>query len=135
MAWKKKDSGTAVLASAEELNMILSNCLLKPHAQASNFGDAHLDLKKLFASSLRQKILKQLSLSREVRVIKLVRGINSTYNEVNRNLRILEVEGIIVNDYQQKVRHGKVRVIRLNRENPRTKILLEALKILENKIE
>jgi DeoR/GlpR family transcriptional regulator of sugar metabolism len=85
----------------------------------------------MLASSCRQKILKELSKSQEIRVMKLVRQINSTYNEVNRNLKILETEGIIINDYRQRVKHGKVRVLQLNRENPRTRILLQVLETLE----
>ena len=62
----------------------------------------------MFASSLRQKIVKELSTSREIRVMKLVRRVSGTYNEVNRNLEILETEGIIINDYREQVRHGTV---------------------------
>jgi predicted transcriptional regulator len=90
-----------------------------------------LDLRKVLASSLRQKILKELSETREIRVMQLVSRVNSTYNELNRNLEILEKEGIITNDYRVKVRHGKVRVIQLNRDNPKTEILLKALKMLD----
>jgi DeoR/GlpR family transcriptional regulator of sugar metabolism len=85
----------------------------------------------VLASSLRQKILKELSETREIRVMQLVSRVNSTYNELNRNLEILEKEGIITNDYRVKVRHGKVRVIQLNRDNPKTEILLKALKMLD----
>lgn len=91
-----------------------------------------MNLSKVLASSLRQNILKELSKILEIRVMKLVEAVGSTYNEVNRNLEILEKEGIITNDYRVKVRHGKVRVIWLNRDNPKTKILLQALKTLDN---
>jgi hypothetical protein len=57
----------------------------------------------------------------------LVRNINSTYVEVNRNFKILEKEGIVTDQ-----RVGRLRVIRLNRENPTTTLLLQALKILSN---
>lgn len=63
--------------------------------------------------------------------MKLVGNVNSTYNEVNRNLLILTKEGIIVDEHQVKVKRGKVRVIRLNRENPKTALLLQALKTFE----
>ena len=91
-----------------------------------------MDLRKVLASTLRQNILKELSKTREIRVMKLVDAVGSTYNELNRNLEILEKEGIITDDYCLKVRHGKVRVIQLNRDNPKTKILLQALKTLDN---
>ena len=91
-----------------------------------------MELSNVFASSLRQKILRELSKTREIRVMKLVSKVNSTYNELNRNLTILESEGIITNKYQVKVKHGKIRVIRLNRDNIKTKLLLEALKTLDS---
>jgi hypothetical protein len=56
----------------------------------------------------------------------LVRKVNSTYNQVNSNLQILQKEGIIFDEH-----FGRLRVIRLNKENPRTALLLQALKILE----
>lgn len=65
-------------------------------------------------------------------MMKLVRGINSTYNEVNRNLEILEAEDIIKNDYRRGVKHARVRVVRLNKENPRTRRLLQVLQLLED---
>jgi hypothetical protein len=57
--------------------------------------------------------------------MELVRKVNSTYNQVNSNLQILEKEGIVFDEH-----FGRMRVIRLNRENPRTTRLLQALKIL-----
>lgn len=94
-------------------------------------GVFYLDLKKLIASSCRQKILKALSESKEIRVMQLVHRISSPYNEVNRNLIILETEDIIINDYRKQVKHARIRIIKLNSENPRTQILLNALKELE----
>jgi predicted transcriptional regulator len=90
-----------------------------------------LDLSKVLASSLRQKILKVLSEKREMQVMKLVSSVGSTYNELNRNLLILEKEGIIINEYPVKVRHGKVRIIRLNKENSKTQVLLKVMKTLD----
>jgi hypothetical protein len=90
-----------------------------------------LNLSKVLASSLRQNILRELSKTREIQVMKLVSRVNSTYNDVNRNLLILAKEDIIVDEYRVKVKHGKVRVIRLNKENPKTKLLLAALQSLD----
>lgn len=90
-----------------------------------------MDLRKVLASSLRQNILKVLSQQREIQVMKLVSSVGSTYNELNRNLSILEKEGIIINEYRMKVRHGKVRVIRLNKDNPKTAVLLNVIKTLD----
>ena len=64
--------------------------------------------------------------------MKLVSNVNSTYNELNRNLLILEKEGIVTSNYIIRVKQGKVRTIQLNRDNPKTKILLEVLKTLDN---
>jgi len=75
--------------------------------------------------------LKVLFEKREMQIMKLVTSVGSTYNDLNRNLLILEKEGIIINEYPVRVRQGKVRIIRLNRENPKTKLLLAALKSLD----
>jgi len=62
-------------------------------------------------------------------VTNLVRIINSTYNQVNRNLQILEKEDII------KTRHyGHMKMIELNVENPKTQALLKALYMLDRPI-
>jgi hypothetical protein len=58
--------------------------------------------------------------------MKLVQQVNSTYNQVNSNLQILQTEAIIFDEH-----FGRMRVIRLNRENPRTEGLLQILKNLE----
>jgi hypothetical protein len=63
---------------------------------------------------------------KETHVTKLVRDINSTYNQVDRNLKILELEGIVTTK-----RYGHLRTIQLNRENPQTIQLLKALDVLE----
>ena len=63
--------------------------------------------------------------------MKLVSKVNSTYNELNRNAMLLEKEGIIINEYKVKVKHGKIRIIRLNKDNPKTKKLLAALQTLD----
>jgi DNA-binding transcriptional ArsR family regulator len=84
-----------------------------------------MELKKLLASSCRQKILEELAKCKEINIMSLVCRINSTYNEVNRNLKILERECIIVNS-----RCGRMRLVKLNRENPETVLLLQVLKQL-----
>jgi predicted RNA-binding Zn-ribbon protein involved in translation (DUF1610 family) len=93
-----------------------------------------LEPSKLLASSLRQNILRVLSQNREMRVMKLVSCTGTTYNELNRNLLILEKEGIIIDEYRVKVRHGRVRVIRLNKDNPKTQLLLQVIKTLDQEV-
>ena len=52
-----------------------------------------MDLSKVLASSLRHKYLEGFE-KREMQVMKLVSSVGSTDNELNRNLLILEKEGI-----------------------------------------
>ena len=85
-----------------------------------------MDLETVVASACRRRILRVLSRMGRVHVMELVRKVNSTYSQVNPNLRILQEEGIIIDE-----RFGRMRVIRLNKENPKTDALLQALKILE----
>ena len=84
-----------------------------------------MDLEKLLASSCRRKILKVLWEIDRGNVMELVRKVNSTYSQVNANLHILAEEGII-----KDKRCGRLRIIKLNKENPKTALLLQALKIL-----
>lgn len=86
-----------------------------------------MDLKKLLASSCRQKILKELEELNEINVMALVSRTNSTYNEVNRNLSILEQEGIITN-----TKYRRLRIIKLNRRNSKTKLLIQVLNALDS---
>jgi len=86
-----------------------------------------LDLGRLMASSCRQKILEVLSRVRQTHVMDLVRRVNSTYGQVNRNLQILEREDIVNTQY-----YGRLRMIKLNRENPKTVTLLKALRLLRS---
>jgi DNA-binding transcriptional ArsR family regulator len=85
-----------------------------------------LDLERVLASSCRTRIIRLLYKKGHVHVMQLVHQANSTYNEVNSHLRILQKEGIILDEH-----FGRLRVIRLSLENPRTLILLEALRILK----
>lgn len=59
----------------------------------------------------------------------LVRRVNSTYNQIIPHLQVLEKEGIVTEQ-----RFGRVRMITLERENQKTKLLLQALKILDTGI-
>jgi hypothetical protein len=56
----------------------------------------------------------------------LIRRVNSNYSQVNPNLQILAREGIILEE-----RLGHKRTIRLNRNNPKTDVLLQVLAIFE----
>ncbi|MBS7633652.1 hypothetical protein KEJ15_08600 [Candidatus Bathyarchaeota archaeon] len=83
-------------------------------------------LVQIIASSSRQRILLALSKTKQTHISNLVRMANSTYSQVNRNLQILENEGIV------KIRHyGRVKMVELDTANPRTRVLLQALTILD----
>jgi predicted transcriptional regulator len=85
-----------------------------------------MDLDVILASSCRRRILRVLWRIGRANVMELVRKVNSTYSQVNPNLQILQREGIISDE-----RFGRRRMIRLNKENPKTAVLLQALKLLE----
>jgi DNA-binding transcriptional ArsR family regulator len=85
---------------------------------------------KILASACRRKILKALSEKKGITIMKLVRMVNSTYNEVDRNLRILESEGMVTQRYV-----GRRRIVRLNFKNEKTLVSLKILKILERSVD
>jgi predicted transcriptional regulator len=84
-----------------------------------------MDLETLMASACRRRILRVLSTGSRVNVMTLVTKVNSTYNQVNANLHILQETGIIFDEH-----FGRARIIRLNKDNPKTMLMLNALKIL-----
>jgi len=57
-----------------------------------------------------------------------VRIINSTYNEVKRNLKILEKEEIISIRF-----YGRMRMVEIRMENPKTQMILQALRLLDDR--
>jgi predicted transcriptional regulator len=91
-----------------------------------------MELNVLYASKIRQRIVQELSKtkSKELRVMTLVCRVGAKYNEVNRNLKILETEGIIANVYHNKPKHPKIRIIKLQ-DNHRTQKLIMALNHLK----
>jgi len=84
-----------------------------------------LDLGRLVASTCRQKIMTALASVGQTHMMDLVRKVNSTYTQVDRNLKILQKEGIVEIKY-----FGRMRMIKLNRENPKTEVILKALRML-----
>ena len=64
----------------------------------------------------------------QTHMMNLVRKVNSTYTQVNRNLQILQQEDIVESKY-----YGRMRMIKLNRENPKTEAILRALRILRHR--
>jgi DNA-binding transcriptional ArsR family regulator len=83
-------------------------------------------LGKILASVGRQKILRVLSKTKDIKITSLIRLTNGTYNEVMRNIRILEGEGIVI--YK---RLNRKCIISLDTNSKKTKTLLKALNILD----
>jgi len=84
------------------------------------------DSNKILRSACRRKILKALSKKIELSIMNLVRITNSTYNEVNRNLSILEREEVLIQYYL-----GHRRIIQLNLENEKTAFLLKGIEFFD----
>jgi predicted transcriptional regulator len=88
-------------------------------------GSLILEINKIIGSDIRRRILGTLMRNRENSIMQLVRLVNSTHHEVNRNLSILEKESLII---QQLL--GRKRLIRLNYDNDKTLTVIETLKYL-----
>jgi DNA-binding transcriptional ArsR family regulator len=86
-----------------------------------------LDDETILASGGRRKILKLLAKEKHANIMRLVVKTNSTYIEANRNIKSLKEEGVVKEEY-----YGRVRMIILLEDNPKTKRLLQALKILND---
>jgi hypothetical protein len=86
-----------------------------------------LDDEVILACGCRRKILKLLAKEKSSNIMRLVVKTNSTFVEADRNIKILREEGIVT-----ERRYGHVRMIILMEDNPRTKRLLQALKILNS---
>ena len=86
-----------------------------------------MDLESILSSSCRRKIIKYLVANGSSNVMRLIVGINGKYPQVNSELQILLEKGIIIDK-----RVGRMRIISLNKENPKTGVLLQALKLLHS---
>jgi DeoR/GlpR family transcriptional regulator of sugar metabolism len=86
-----------------------------------------LNLEQIIASTCRQKILRALSNVKRTHITGLVRTINSTFNEVRRNLEILQDEGIV-----KITSVGSMKMVELQRDSQKTEKLLEVLRTLEH---
>jgi len=86
-----------------------------------------MNLNLILRSTCRRKILKALSKKQELCMMKLVRKVNSTYNEVDRNLHILISDGLVAQRYL-----GRKRIVHLNFENKKTFVVLKILDLLSN---
>ena len=85
-----------------------------------------LKLEKILASTCRQKILLCLAKVKKTHITNLVRMTNSTYNQIIRNVEMMNREGI-VNIYCC----GSLKIIELQYDEPKTERLLKALQLLQ----
>lgn len=91
-------------------------------------GEVKMDLADLVASTCRRKIIEYLADNGSTNIMQLILGIRGKYPQTNTELLILQKEGIIIDQHI-----GRMRIIKLNKENPRTTHILQALKILTDK--
>ena len=85
-----------------------------------------MGLDNLINSKVKRKVIRVLWKIGSTNVMDLVRRTNSTYNQIIPHLVALEKEGVI-----SEQRYGRMRMIKLERENQKTRLLLQALKILD----
>lgn len=83
-------------------------------------------MEKIFASTCRTKMLKLLAKKRETNIMDIVRKTNSTWSEVDRNIKFLESLGIVESRLWQNRR-----LIKLKEKSGKVEAILKALKILE----
>ena len=88
----------------------------------------YVDLVDILSSACRRKIIEFLSANGSTNIMQLISKINSKYPQVNSELQILQKEDLIIDHHV-----GRMRIIRLNKENPNTGLLLQALKLLHSK--
>ena len=74
-----------------------------------------LGLKELLVSKGRQRILEILLQYWEMNVMQMVHKTGGKYCEVNRNLKILEAECIVISECRKQVKRARARVIKLNK--------------------
>lgn len=88
-------------------------------------------LKEIFASKVRQRIIKVLAETNRLPVMKLLYHIGGSFSGLSPHLKLLENEGIIRSEYLNQPKHPKTRIIILLKENPRTQKLVKASQILD----
>lgn len=84
-----------------------------------------MDLEEILSSSCRRKIIKYLADNGPTNIMQLILGIRGKYPQVNSELLIMQKQNIIIDKHM-----GRMRIIRLNKENAGTMQIIQALKIL-----
>jgi predicted transcriptional regulator len=88
-----------------------------------------MNLETVLSSSCRRRIIKILASDGSTNIMELIRKANSKYPQLNSEVKILQTEDIVTDEHM-----GRMRIIKLNKENPKTQLLLQALKILQNDV-
>lgn len=83
-------------------------------------------MAKIFASTCRVNMLKILAKKGETNIMDLVHKTNSTWSEVNRNIKFFESLGIVETRFCKNRR-----LIKLKKNNAKVESILKALRILE----
>ena len=86
----------------------------------------NLNMKRIFASAVRIKIMKLLARNGETHIMDLVQKTNSNWIEVNRNINYLERMNFVENLFFKNSR-----LIRLNEKNDKIQVVLKVLTILD----
>jgi hypothetical protein len=89
-----------------------------------------MDLMELLSSACRRKIIEYLAVNGSTNIMQLILGIRGKYPQTNAELQLLQKEGLVVDEHI-----GRMHIIKLNRENSKTSLILQALKILHSKDE
>jgi DNA-binding transcriptional regulator GbsR (MarR family) len=84
-----------------------------------------LGLNTILLSICRQEILRALTKNNKMRIMQLVKATGFSYNEVDRNVRILENQALV-----SQVRRRGYRIVSLNLENERLPVLLNVIGLL-----
>jgi len=86
-----------------------------------------MNIEDVFSSKLRVKILKILAQVGELNVSEIARRLGVNYKTTNKNLKILEDEGII----QHKV-FGRIRLYRFNERSPKARAVQNFMEAWEH---
>jgi predicted transcriptional regulator len=86
-----------------------------------------MNIEDVFSSKLRVKILKILAQVGELNVSEIARRLGINYKTTNKNLKILEDEGII----QHKV-FGRIRLYRFNERSPKARAVQSFMEAWEH---
>ncbi|HEY4675095.1 MAG TPA: winged helix-turn-helix domain-containing protein [Candidatus Bathyarchaeia archaeon] len=86
-----------------------------------------MDIEDVFSSKVRMKILKVIARVGELNVSDITRRLGANYETTNKNLKILEDEGIL----QHKV-FGRIRLYRFNEHSSKARAVQNLIEAWEH---